>query len=301
MSDNSLNAINNDQQDVEYDIPSDLALEIVDKIFKLTGYKTIVCKKGGVIIGATDRQRIGTVHSGSKAIMEGKIEEAAITAEDAEKNSLIREGLNLPISIYGKKIGTFGIGGKIEIVRPLCAIGADTIAVKIWEMVQKKAISELVKKITDEINHITMTILKISAASREAAEVASKGASVAEETSKKVLDTNQILEISHDIADQINLLGLNASIESARAGESGRGFAVVADKIQKLAVDSSDSYKSINQILKEIQKSIVAVEGSTIKTANLSNAQAVSIQEVITYMSSIQKLIIGLETSFNKE
>jgi len=288
------------QHETDYEIPEQLALEIVDKIFKLTGYKTIVCNSKGIIIGASDLQRIGTLHSGAKAIMDGKCEEYAVSAEEAAKNTLIKEGLNLPISVYGKKIGTFGIGGSIEIVRPLCAIGADTIAVKIWEMVQKQAISSLVKKITEEINHVTRTIDKISASSREAVEAASHGAAVADATSKKVLDTNQILEISHDIADQINLLGLNASIESARAGDSGRGFGVVASKIQKLAIDSSDSYKSINQILKEIQKSIRDVAGSTLKTASISNAQAASIRELLTMMNSIQEQITGLEIDFNK-
>ena len=300
MNDGGLNGKMFNEQQADYEIPAQVALEIVDKIFKLTGYKTIVCNKKGIIIGANDRQRIGTLHSGAKSIMDGKFEEYAVSAEEAAKNTLIKEGLNLPISVFGKKIGTFGIGGSIEIVRPLCAIGADTIAVKIWEMVQKQSISSRVKKITEEINHATQTINKISAGSKEAAEVASHGASIADSTSRKVLDTNQILEISHDIADQINLLGLNASIESARAGDSGRGFGVVASKIQKLAIDSSDSYKSINQILKEIQKSIQEVAGSTIKTASLSNAQAVSIRELLKMMNSIQELITGLEIDFDK-
>ncbi len=64
---------------------------------------------------------------------------------------------------------------------------------------------------------------------------------------------NQASSIIASIAEQTNMLSLNAAIEAARAGESGRGFAVVADQIKKLAEQSTDSIKTIDQIVEELQ------------------------------------------------
>lgn len=83
-----------------------------------------------------------------------------------------------------------------------------------------------------------------------------ENSAIALEQAKAVEKINDLTKAIMDIADQTNLLSLNASIEAARAGEAGKGFAVVADEIGGLAHESANTVSSINEIIGEVNSAV---------------------------------------------
>ncbi|MBP2652164.1 MAG: yfmS 10 [Firmicutes bacterium] len=102
--------------------------------------------------------------------------------------------------------------------------------------------------------------------------------------SKVVLEeigkTDQILKFVSDVADNSNLLGLNAAIEAARAGEQGRGFAVVADEIRKMAQNSAQSVDAIKIIIRKIRTETVAMDSIISTTVALGEQQAAATEQI---------------------
>ncbi|WP_130802378.1 methyl-accepting chemotaxis protein [Acinetobacter ihumii] len=182
------------------------------------------------------------------------------------------------------------------------------------------------------INEMAVSIDQVSANAAESAEVAERSVQIAsngadvvnrsiegmdtireqiQETSKRIKrlgessqEIGNIVSLINDIADQTNILALNAAIQASMAGEAGRGFAVVADEVQRLAERSASATKQIESLVKTIQtdtnEAVISMEQTTsevVRGANLAKDAGVALDEIQNVSSNLAKLIANISNA----
>ena len=150
------------------------------------------------------------------------------------------------------------------------------------------------------LSYVDETLNTISNLSSEIAltsDIENQMAGKIEQLSRDAEQVKSVLVVINDIADQTNLLALNAAIEAARAGEHGRGFAVVADEVRKLAERTQKSLTEINATINIIVQAInESSEQMSINSKQISELTGVAnnAQNTIRDMSGIMRSAIGL-------
>ncbi len=186
------------------------------------------------------------------------------------------------------------------------------------------------------VNEMAVTIDQVSSNASASAEVADRSESIAkagsdavqntikgmdtireqiQDTSKRIKQLGEssqeigdIVSLINDIAEQTNILALNAAIQASMAGDAGRGFAVVADEVQRLAERSAGATKQIASLVKTIQtdtnEAVSSMEQTTaevVKGADLAQNAGVALEEIETVSSSLARLIRDISTAATQQ
>lgn len=207
-------------------------------------------------------------------------------------------------------------------------------AIKLAEASEQQA-AEITSAST-AINEMAVSISEVSANAKESASVSQRSVEIAnkggkavrrtiegmdsireqiQETSKRIKrlgessqEIGDIVELINDIAEQTNILALNAAIQAAMAGEAGRGFAVVADEVQRLAERSSNATKQIEALVKTIQtdtnEAVISMEQSTagvVNGARLAEDAGDALEEIVKVSENLAGLIQNISGSAQQQ
>jgi len=275
-------------------IPLELANQIVDLLHSATGCPVHVMGEGGRIIATTSKERLGNYHPLADEILSGKRDSAVVTPEMAAKNPLLRPGWNFPIVVGGKRVGVVSCTGEPDVVKPIAMIGAKYAEANYAKTLHEQAAKAITADVAAKIQAVSSSIEDLASSAEEIAATAKTMEEVALAAEEKLSKIGKVLDFINNIANQTNILGLNASIEAARAGAAGRAFSVVAEEIRKLARDSSRSTSEITAILTEITQVITEISGGLQQNAKITEAQSHNLQVITQNIDEINRLISGL-------
>lgn len=145
-------------------------------------------------------------------------------------------------------------------------------------------------KMTDSLDLVNENVGNVSGGALSLFSLTRDLMKSSEEAGKQVEKTNEVLSLIKQVAKQTNLLGLNASIEAARANEYGRGFNVVANEIRKLSQHTSTSAETIQETLEKIRESMESMNNMVLKISDVGEVQKENIKHIQQSVEEIHQM-----------
>lgn len=157
-------------------------------------------------------------------------------------------------------------------------------------------IKDLSEKLVTSVTEISSYTTNLSASAEELSSTVQTINSNTHEMLKDVHNTDGILQLINEVSSQTHLLGLNAAIEAARAGDQGKGFNVVAEEIRKLASRTNTSVKDIKDIIGLIKGHIQDLATQITEISAVSEEQAASSQSVMSFVENLESISAELKS-----
>lgn len=211
--------------------------------------------------------------------------------EKAEKTSANMNQIDVAVDEIAQ--GATGQAQETQKATENVTIMGNVIQNTVKEVEQMNQNAEVMKQMGEEAFVTLDELQKINQRAKEAIEIIANQTNTTNISAQKIKEATILIT---DIAEETNLLSLNASIEAARAGEQGRGFAVVASQIQKLAEQSTESAKKIDEIISQlISDSDKAVQTMNEVNEIIENQN----QNVQKTDAKVEEVIKGVEESID--
>lgn len=288
----------------------------------------------GIILLVTITKSIATPVHQTMAVLQSLAARdltASIEADSTDELGVMAVALNQTIEVLRGTLATITQSAEqlASASEEISAGAGQTAESSRVQSDQTLQVATAMQEMSSTVLQISENSQKASDASRSAAEAARNGGKVVEETlvtmrgiadsTSKVASTvtelgkgsekiGKIISVIDDIADQTNLLALNAAIEAARAGEQGRGFAVVADEVRKLAERTTKATKEIADMIKSIQRetqnAVQAME-EEIKEVQVgvekTTASGAALREIIKMSDNVGDMIATIATAATEQ
>jgi len=184
------------------------------------------------------------------------------------------------------------------------------IVLEVYQEAEKTRIESLAEErgnmlrvITSSVQELSAMVNELGKSSRAVAENAREAALAQERTGESIrelesgiLEISEIGSVMRELSDRTHMLGLNAAIEAAHAGEYGRGFTIVASEVRKLAASSKESLDKVQQKLDHIRRTIRTAIEDAERSSGSAMRQAEIAGELDAYVRMIERVAAELDS-----